>query len=207
MRIFSFVLLSLFVGTISYKIGQWQGFPISKSLIRKTIAGGLATLTISAGPLTSLAEEWTDRNRLAAETWRAVDEIFYDRTFNGNDWFQLRQEVVKKSYKNDEEVYQSLQTMLAELGDKYTRYLTPAQYSALLNSATGELVGLGVELVSESEDPTAKPSTIVANVQEESPAAEMGIMKGDKIINVDGTSAIGLSPEEVASIIRFETYC
>ena len=27
---------------------------------------------------------WTDQNRLAAETWKAVDEGFYDRTFNGN---------------------------------------------------------------------------------------------------------------------------
>jgi hypothetical protein len=44
-------------------------------------------------------DSWTDRNRLAADAWRAVDEIYYDRTFGGNDWFKLRQEIVKKNYK------------------------------------------------------------------------------------------------------------
>lgn len=49
-------------------------------------------------------DQWDDRNRLAAELWRTVDEIYYDRSFNGNDWFAIRQSIVKKSYKNDEEV-------------------------------------------------------------------------------------------------------
>ena len=78
-------------------------------------------------PAVSSAMEWTDRNRLAAETWRTVDDIYLDRTFNGQDWFKLRQDAVKRSYSSDEEVYKSLQTMLNKLGDKYTRYLTPAQ--------------------------------------------------------------------------------
>jgi hypothetical protein len=94
----------------------------------------------------AIAEEWTDKNRLAAEAWRAVDEIYYDRTFNGNDWFKLRQEVVKTDYKTDEEVYKKIATMLTKLGDKYTRFLAPAQYTALMNSAQGELTGVGLEL-------------------------------------------------------------
>lgn len=85
----------------------------------------------------SAEEVWTDRNRLVAETWRAVDDLFYDRTFNNIDWFKLRQEVVKKSYSSDEEVYSNLKTMLSKLGDKYTKYLSPAQYEALINSAAG----------------------------------------------------------------------
>ena len=94
----------------------------------------------------TMAEDWTDRNRLAAEAWRAVDEIYYDRTFNGNDWFKLRQEIVKKDYKTDEEVYKNIASMLTKLGDKYTRFLAPAQYTALMNSAQGELTGVGLEL-------------------------------------------------------------
>lgn len=97
-------------------------------------------------PSTSLALEWTDRNRLAAEAWRTVDDIYVDRSFNGQDWFGLRQKVVKRTYQSDEQVYQALQDMLSKLGDRYTRYLTPAQYSALLSSTKGELVGIGVEL-------------------------------------------------------------
>lgn len=143
------------------------------------------------------AAEWTDRNRLAAETWRAVDEIYIDRTFNGQDWFRMRQEVVKKNYKSDEELFENLKSMLAKLGDKYTRFLTPAQYAALFNSAAGELTGIGAELVT---GPTG--GTIIDRVEEGTPAQQAGLMKGDVIVNVDGTDASALGPEEVASIMR-----
>ena len=60
--------------------------------------------------------EWNDYNRLAAETWRSVDELFLDRSFNGLDWFKLRQNIVKRSYKTEEEVFTALQETLAKLG-------------------------------------------------------------------------------------------
>ena len=105
---------------------------------------GCSMLVSSKSPV--MAGDWNDQNRLAAEAWRAVDEIYYDRTFNGNDWFKLRQEIVKKDYKSDEEVYKNIASMLTKLGDKYTRFLAPAQYTALMNSAQGELTGVGLEL-------------------------------------------------------------
>ena len=108
------------------------------------LAVGCSLLLSTRPP--AFAEEWTDKNRLAAEAWRAVDEIYYDRTFNGNDWFKLRQEIVKTDYKTDEEVYTKISAMLTKLGDKYTRFLAPAQYTALMNSAQGELTGVGLEL-------------------------------------------------------------
>lgn len=141
--------------------------------------------------------KWTDRNRLAAETWRTVDELYFDRTFNGQDWFKLRQDVVKKNYGSDEELYSSLQTMVSKLGDKYTRYLTPAQYSALLNSARGEFVGIGVELIANDVG-----GTVIDRVEDGSPAQAAGLRKGDTISNVDGTDTKYLSPEETAAILR-----
>lgn len=139
---------------------------------------------------------WTDRQRLAAEAWRSVDDLFYDRTFNGQDWFQLRQSVVNQAYNTDDEVYKSLQAMLVKLGDKYTRYLTPAQYSVILNSALGELTGVGVELL--GVDGKVK----ITNIEDDSPAKDSGIQIGDIIINVDGTDTTALMPEEVAGLIR-----
>jgi hypothetical protein len=116
------------------------------SLIRKVITTGAAAASFLLDPSNSQALEWTERQRLAAETWRTVDDLYIDRTFNGQDWFKLRQSVVKRDYKTDEELFSGLRDMIGKLGDKYTRFLTPAQYSALLSSTKGELVGLGVEL-------------------------------------------------------------
>lgn len=144
--------------------------------------------------------EWTDRNRLAAETWRVVDRLYLDRTFNGQDWFRLREEVVHRDFPSDEECYQSIQAMLANLNDKYTRYLSPAQYASLLNIAVGQLVGVGIELAQELGG-----AVTVDNVTEASPAHLAGIMRGDAIVSVDSVDTRALSPEEVASLLRYES--
>ena len=135
---------------LKFSLDDISNADVNSHYWRKTLraAAGLVvgcSLFVSSSAPT-MAEEWTDKNRLAAEAWRAVDEIYYDRTFNWNDWFKLRQEIVKKDYKTDEEVYKNIASMLTKLGDKYTRFLAPAQYTALMNSAQGELTGVGLEL-------------------------------------------------------------
>jgi carboxyl-terminal processing protease len=149
--------------------------------------------------------KWTDRNRLVSETWRAVDENFLDRTFNKQDWLKMRMDAVKHQYNSDDEVYESLKNMLGKLGDRYTRYLPPAQYSALMNSATGDVTGVGLELALLEDG-----SVQVNNIAEGSPASALKadketdkqVLPGDIILNVDGTPALGLSAEEVAALIR-----
>ena len=167
----------------------------SRLLSATSLCVGIFGLSVNA--FASVDSAWTDRNRLAAETWRAVDEIYLDRTFNGQDWFKLRQEVVKRDYRSDEELYSSIKSMVSKLGDRYTRYLNPAQYSALLNSATGELIGLGAELIADDVG-----GTVIARMEDASPAKEAGLMQGDKILNVDGVDTSNSSPEEVAAVMR-----
>lgn len=167
-----------------------------------------ATLSLSIGIFSQAAmlpasvvhadDTWTEKNSLAAETWKAVDEAFFDRTFNGQDWFKLRQGVVKRDYRSNEEVYTALKDMLNKLGDKYTRFLTPSQYASILNSAKGELTGVGVELLPAEGD----LGTQIVQVFTDSPAENSGLAVGDIVVNVDGIDAKGLSAEDVASIMR-----
>ena len=143
-------ILLLFV--VIFLIHRTESTPIKfkiKQLITTFVSA--FSLTAFALPAYPADDSWTDRNRLASEVWRKVDESYYERTFGGQDWFTLRQEIVKRKYNSDEDVYKALQTMLLKIGDKYTRYLPPAQYNALMNSALGELVGIGVELEATSE--------------------------------------------------------
>lgn len=37
-----------------------------------------------------------------------MDKLYLDRTFNGQDWFALRQTAMKKKYKTTQEVYDSI---------------------------------------------------------------------------------------------------
>ena len=183
-------------------VENWAAEGVSRGVAKALVRGCCLVVPSLLVPCSfmgaSLAAEWTDRNRLAAETWRVVDEAYVDRTFNGKDWFKLRQELVKRDYKSDEELFVALKSMLSNLGDPYTRYLPPAQYSALINSAVGELTGVGLELLANVDDGSVR----VVNVADGSPAIGSGILPGDVLLNVDGSPTEGLSPEEVASLIR-----
>ena len=61
-----------------------------------TLAAALMTspLPSHAAGYGSLSPE----QKFAAEAWRTVDSTYLDRTFNGQDWFQIRQDLVQKKY-------------------------------------------------------------------------------------------------------------
>ncbi len=67
------------------------------------------------------------------------------------------------------------------LGDKYSKYLTASEYETYKNELDGEKVGIGI-IAYYDESETA---IYAAEVSENSPAAQSGISKGDKIIEID----------------------
>lgn len=87
----------------------------------------LSTLALVPAPLPSMAASYgslTEEQKLVAEAWRLVDNSFLDRTFNGVDWFSLRQDYVnKRKYKSMDEARVAIDSMVSTLGDKYTRTL------------------------------------------------------------------------------------
>jgi len=162
--------------------------------------------TIQTLPMVAHAESYgslSDEQKAVAEAWRIVDNTFIDRTFNHQDWFQMRQDLVKKTkYKNINEARDAISKMVATLGDKYTRYLPPDKYQSLVDSATGTLAGIGVEL--GYTPGTADESTRVQanDVEEKSPAQIAGIQPLDVFKEVDGKNVERASPDEVAQLAR-----
>lgn len=152
--------------------------------------GSTATVSQAAG--------LTDEQQLVADVWKRVDKLYLDRTFNGQDWFALRQAALKKPYKTTQDVYDGIKTMLEPLGDPYTRFLPPAQYDSLYGLATGSVAGVGVSLLI---DPASEELT-VAEVEKGSPAEAAGLKAGDKLVNVDGQPTKGLLIDDCASILR-----
>lgn len=141
---------------------------------------------------------FTEEQKLVAEAWRLLDNSFLDRTFHGQDWFKLRQEYVKKKYKNIEEARQAIDSMTSTLGDKYTRYLPPSKYQSIVDSATGSLAGVGIE-ISVNKD----GQVIASDVEEKSPARTAGIQANDIFLEADGTMFDATStPDTVALKLR-----
>lgn len=162
-----------------------------------------ASLAIAAAAAAFLAQapaalSLSDAQKLVAEAWRAVDQAYVDRTFSGQDWFRVRQRAVKRAYESMDEGYGAIRTMLASLGDPYTRFLTPDQYASLVSTATGDLVGVGVQMFPAP----VEGRIVVTGPMDGSPAARAGVRPRDAISYIDGEDVEGLSPDDAAARIR-----
>ena len=109
--------------------------------------------------------------RFISEAWRKLDNAYIDRTFNHQNWFELRQDAMKKKYKNMDGARTEVERIMSSLGDRYTRYLPPAKHDSIVNAATGNVFVVGVELAQCKEGMRVIPS----HVEPDRPAAEGGV--------------------------------
>lgn len=86
--------------------------------------------------------------------------------------------------------------LLATLGDRNTRYLTPQAEEAERDSMEGEIQGIGAEVANENGD-----IIIVAPI-EGSPAAAAGLRPGDILRQADGVDLTGMDVSEAARVVR-----
>ncbi|MBO7354264.1 MAG: S41 family peptidase, partial [Lachnospiraceae bacterium] len=91
-----------------------------------------------------------------------------------------------------------LHAAVNSLGDPYSVYYSPDEYSALLESSSGIYSGIGATI---SQDMTTKAMTIVTPFTN-SPAYNAGLCSGDQIIGVDGESVIGEDLSDVVTKIK-----
>ena len=78
------------------------------------------------------AAELTDEQSLIVEAWAVVQRGYVDQQFGGRDWKATKSEYLKRKYRNAGEAREAVSEMVALLGDRYTRYLSPGAYAALL---------------------------------------------------------------------------
>ena len=100
---------------------------------------------------------------------------------------------------DDEDLVQGLyKGLLKGVGDTYTAYYTPEEYTELMISATSSLSGIGVVM---QQDPDTMQVS-VNYVYEGSPAEKAGILTGDLIIEADDAAATSMELSEFASHVR-----
>jgi carboxyl-terminal processing protease len=150
--------------------------------------------TVGAKPALALTQE----QNLVAEVWRIVNRAYVDETFNHQNWWFVRQRLLKREPTDRRETYALIQDMLATLEDPYTRLLPPEQYRSLQTSTTGELTGVGLQIAKDEQQGLVR---IIAPI-EGSPAEVAGIQPLDLVVAIDGVSTTELSLDEAAALMR-----
>jgi carboxyl-terminal processing protease len=81
--------------------------------------------------------------------------------------------------------------------DDYSSFLTPGRYTDLYANIEGQFVGLGVEIKAEPGK-----GLLLVNVLPDSPASEGGLLAGEHIVSIDGTSVRDLTTDAAAGMLQ-----
>ena len=132
--------------------------------------------------------------------WQIVYRDFLDSDgkFNKSNWIKLRKKLLSKNYPNADDAYIAIREMLNNLNDPYTRFLDPKQFNEMRIDTSGELTGVGIQILKDSESGFLVIVSPIAG----SPASESGIQAKDKIISIDNISTKSLDIEGAVKLIR-----
>ncbi len=144
------------------------------------------------------AQAFTEEQKLLLQSWRIVNQSYVDETFNHQNWWLVRQKLLKKPLREREETYQTIEQMLALLDDPFTRLLRPEQYHSLQVNTSGELSGVGLQINIDPETKLVEVVTPLAG----SPAESAGIEPRDYILEIDGVDTQTLTLDEAAARMR-----
>ena len=132
--------------------------------------------------------------------WQIVYRDFLDSSgkFQKSNWINLRKEVLSKTYTDSNEAYDAIRDMLSNLDDSYTRFLEPKEFNQMRIDTSGELTGVGIQIVKDKES----DDLIIISPIEGTPAFDAGIKARDKILSIDDISTEGMNIEEAVKLIR-----
>lgn len=66
--------------------------------LKRVALPAVAAFALLTGLPCAAPAELTPEQKVVAQAWMVVDATYVDRTFNNNDWFKLRQSLVKRRY-------------------------------------------------------------------------------------------------------------
>jgi carboxyl-terminal processing protease len=121
-----------------------------------------------------------DRKEVFEKVWREIHDHYYDASYNGVDWDEVRRRyaLLVEATKKDQEFYALMNQMTSELHDAHTRFNSPEQWKNF-RQQQGVTVGFSVDDVDGK--------TAVTSVIPGTDAARAGIEPGMVVLRVDDT--------------------
>ena len=175
----------------------------------KLLLGLLAVFSASLG-YASEADATTlgkanNYEQLVDKAWQIVADSYVDGDFNGVDWQQVRTDVLSQNYATSEEAYAAIRSMLGQLDNPATRFLTPEQFAGFRAEDAGQThVGVGLPEVLSLDINEATRQLIIVTPLPDTPASEAGIQPGDRVLAINGVTTEGMDLGAAAAMLRGE---
>jgi carboxyl-terminal processing protease len=130
------------------------------------------------------------------KVWLIIQKDYVDSSFNGQDWNIWRHRYDEYIH-TEADANKAIETMVASLGDRYTRFLDKKAFDEEKESIEAELTGIGIQIGLDKEQ-----RVIVIAPIEGTPASKADLRPNDLILEIDDKNTSGLSIEEAAKRIR-----
>ena len=111
-------------------------------------------------------------------------------------WDALNRNHVDRPLDSKKLLYGAISGMVNAVGDEYTSFFNPEQNVIAKSSLNGVYEGIGAELGFKDKQ------LIIVSPLEGSPAQAVGVLPGDKILEIEGESTLGISLPDAVSKIR-----
>lgn len=113
-------------------------------------------------------------------------------------WSKLKEKYYLSDVTDKQMFYGALQGLASSMGDPYTMYFDPKDATDFQNALSGTFSGIGAEIGLRDDR-----ITIIAPLPE-TPAERAGLKAGDIVVDINGTSTVGMGVEQAVSQIRGE---
>lgn len=146
-------------------------------------------LLIALALFTSVAAQ-TEGARLFDEVWQTVNDAYYDPTFGGLNWNAVRDELRPKAAaaRSTDDARLVISDMLGRLKQSHFALIAAG-------GSSSEFALRGPANVAIDVRPLGS-QMVITHVAEKSPAADAGLIAGQRIVNVDG-QAVEARPGEL----------
>ncbi|MBA0565517.1 hypothetical protein Golob_010386 [Gossypium lobatum] len=148
-----------------------------------------------------LKPEFVTNEEIVQEAWQIVNDSFLDtgrHRWSPQSWEQKKEDILGTSIQTRSKAHELIKRMLASLGDPYTRFLSPAEFSKM---ARYDITGIGIN-IREVPDDTGSVKLKVQGLILDGPAHTAGVRQGDEVLAVNGEDVVGKSAFEVSSLLQ-----
>lgn len=138
---------------------------------------------------------------IVEEAWQIVNDSFLDtgrHRWTPQNWQQKREDILSSSIHTRSKAHDLIKRMLASLGDPYTRFLSPPEFSKM---ARYDMSGIGINL-REVPDANGVVRLKVLGLILDGPAHSAGVRQGDEVLAVNGMDVRGKSAFEASSLLQ-----